>query len=329
MIILNQTSSQADTPQYFSTKRVEVPVIKKTTLPTSKDFCTCLIQCVPALKAFTDGIGTDPIKNDWHSVFIPTVNTSTVTDSTIVGTITNIQSGLVTTLADTTHGTLYEGDNYWWFKVDWYKIFNTLGLGKYQIHVVESAISGGETINELKTPVFNLLPYSDEAANGTVRLYSKQSGKLNHGNDYSNIDNIVALGTRLIPFEQQTRLPGRLYIKNEEIENDHLVLNNPNLSTYQVKDQLRPTYQLDLHLLSARQIMPVVFDDMFGNELYITDYNVYNHVVDPRDFQANQYIDLPVRRESVTIPNPSGTAKRKTYTFDMVYEYDNIFKTNN
>lgn len=329
MIILNQTTTQPDSPQYFATKRTEIPVIKKQGLPQSKDFCTCLIQCVPALKVFTDGIGTDPLKNDFRSLFIPTVNSTAATNSTIVGTITNIQTGVVTTLADTTHGTLYEGDNYWWFKLEWFKIYNTIGLGKYQIHVVETAISGGQTINELKTPVFNLLPYSDEAANGTVRLYSKQNGKLNHGNNYSKIKNIVALGTKLIPFEQQTRLPGRLFIKSEDIENDHLVLNNSNLSTYQIKDQLRPTYQLDLHLLSSAQVMPVVFDDMFGNQLFITDYNVYNHVVDPRDYQAVQYIDLPVRRETVNIPNPSATAKRKTYSFDMVYEYDNIFKTNN
>ena len=193
----------------------------------------------------------------------------------------------------------------------------------------EWEFDGGAVVPASSSPHIVPLPYSDEAANGTVRLYSRQTGKLNHGNNYSNLKPTGVGLSKVKIFEQQTRLPGRLFIKSEDIENDHLVLNNSNLSTYQIKDQLRPTYQLDLHLLSSAQVMPVVFDDMFGNQLFVTDYNVYNHVVDPRDYQAVQYINLPVRRESVNIPNPSATAKRKTYSFDMVYEYDNIFKTNN
>ena len=90
-----------------------------------------------------------------------------------------------------------------------------------------------------------------------------------------------------------------------------------------------PKYTMNIHLVGSSQIMPVVFDDLFGSEVYVTDYNVYNHVVDPRDFTAQQYVDLPVRRETASIPTPSGTAKRKTYSFEMAYEYDNVFKTNN
>jgi len=332
MIILNQTSTSLETPKYFSTKSDEVPVIRKTTVDFDREFCTCFVQCVPDLKVFTDETGADELKNDWHSLFIPTVNNPPLSASVITRTVTNIDTGVITTLLDGTHGVLNEGKNYFWFKVSFYDIWNTLGYGRYQFSLVENSNFGGGVINQYQSPVFRLMPYTDKAANGTVRIYSKNKGELHHGNDYSNIQlnySQLTPDTERIYFEQQTRLPGRFYFKSNEVENDHLVLNNSNLSTYQVKDQLRPTYQLDLHLLSSIQVMPVVFDDLFGSEIYVTDYNVYNHVVDPRNYQANQYVNLPVRREGMNLNNPSATSIRKTYSFDMAYEYDNIYKTNN
>src|SRR5690606_10173232 len=105
--------------------------------------------------------------------------------------------------------------------------------------------------------------------------------------------------------------------------------NNSNRSTYQIKDQVRPKYKLFLRLLNSKVIAPVVFDDLFGQEIYITDYNVFNHVLDPRDYSAEQYLQLPVRRDTDVILNAGSRGKRKTYEIDLIYEYDNIFKTNN
>lgn len=330
MIWLTQTSTTADTPRYFSTERTETPVIKKTGLNAAGDFCTCVVQCVPDLKVFTDGLGADPLKNDWTSFFIKTVNQyvpSTSVGSTVTGTIKNLTTGESNTLVDTTYGDLEVGNFFYWYKIDWFKVWGEMGLGRYQITIVEEGTSGNQKINEFESVFYNLCSYSARAANGTVRIYSKQQGKLHHGNDYSNL--ITTANTTPFPYEQQTRLPGRLVSLSPEEEDDYLVLNNGNRSSLQVKAQLRPKFKLDLYLLSSKQINKVVFDELFGQEVLVTDYNVYNHVNDPRDFYANQYIDIPVLRTSTDVPNPRGTAIRRTYSIALDYDFDNVFKTNN
>src|SRR5690606_35816598 len=133
MIILIQTSSNADAPKFLSTKRTGTVVIRKTQIGGESEFCTCLHQCVPPLKVFTDGIGTDELKNDWTSFFIPTVNTLLSTGSTITAKIINVETGVETTLTDPTYGELKTGNNYYWFKLDWYLVWGNLGFGKYKI----------------------------------------------------------------------------------------------------------------------------------------------------------------------------------------------------
>ena len=337
MIWLGQTSSNADSAAYFSTKRAEVAVIKKSAIGDTRDFCTCIQQCIPDLVVFTDGLGDDPLKNDWTSFFMKTVNEAAPVSGfptlgeTVVWKIIDMEDGTETTLVDSTHGELKAGNYYTWFKVDWYKIYLTLGLGRYKICAEGTSIvvgGSGEIVNQFESAVYNLIPYSDTAANRTVRIYSKQEGKLHHGNDYSNLT-VAADPLVSFPYEQQTRLPGRLVSVSPDQENHRLVLNDGERSSYQVKDQMKLKYELHIHLVGDTQINPVIFDDLFGSEILVTDYNVYNHVNDPRDYKAKQYIDLPVVRTNTDIPNPRATARRRTYRIEFDYDYDNVFKTNN
>ena len=327
MIILGQTSSNLDSPLYLSTKRTGTTVIRKTQISDDPDFCTCIQQCIPDLIVFTDGIGTDSLKNDWTSFFIPSINTLLSTGASIEAKIIDVDTGIETVLSDPTYGEQKTGNNYYWFKLDWYLVWGNLGFGRYRVVITETANVSGETINSLESPVYNLYPYSAKDANKTVRIYSQQKGKLHHGNDYSNLT--VAGNSTPQPFEQQTRLPGRFYSVDSEIDNHHLALNGENRPSYQVKDQLRPKFKLELHLLGSKQINKVVFDELFGSEILITDYNVYNHPTDPRDYYADQYVDIPVKRATNSMPNASATAKLRTYIIDLDYDFDNVFKTNN
>ena len=207
MIILGQTVTNLDVSQYFSTKETAVPVIKKHTLPLAKGFCTCVTQCVPDLVVFTDSIGTDPIKNDWNSFFMKTVNTLLATASTIAATITNKTTGVTNPLVDPTHGDLFVGNLYYWFKVDWTKVNADMGPGRYIIQFEETSNFGGQVINELCSETYHLRAYNDVIAQRTIVIESFNQGKLHHGNDYSALTT-AAIPTPF-PFEQRTRLPGR------------------------------------------------------------------------------------------------------------------------
>jgi hypothetical protein len=326
MIFLAQTTTGTPVYNKFSTKRVGAGVVTVKGLNEASEFCTCISQCIPDLKVFTDEVGTDFYKNDFTSFFIPTINTLLITGSTITGTITNVTTGTSTTLVNSTHGDLYVGNKYWWFKLDWYKIWLELGYGRYQIEVNEVGNYAGQTLNQLKSEIYTLKKYTDKEAQATVRIESFQSGKLQHGNNYSSLT--TSSISIPFPFEQQTRLPGALTFAANEDETDHLVLNNAERSTLQVKDQIRPSYELKLFLVGNLQVSKVIFDELFGNEIYVTDYNVYNPVFDPRDTTAIQYKSIPVRRESTSF-DVKRTRLKTTFTFGMLYEYDNVIKTNN
>lgn len=326
MIFLPQTTSGTPVYRLFSTKQVGAGVVTVKSLNESPEFCTCITQCIPNLVAFTDEIGTDFYKNDFTSFFIPTVNTIFVAGSVVTGTITDVDTGISTTLVDATYGDLYVGNHYWWYKLDWYKVYNTLGYGTYQIEVNEVNNFGGGFLNQLCSQKYTLKKYTDKSAQGTVRIETFQQGKLHHGNNYSSL----TTGSISIPFpfEQQTRLKGALTFSSNEDEAYHLVLNNSLRSTLQVKDQVRPAYNLNLFLVSAQQVSRVIFDELFGNEVYVTDYNVFNPVFDPRDFDAVQYRSIPLRRESSSF-EPKRTRLKTSFDFSMLYENDNIIKTNN
>lgn len=310
--------------------RPEKPYLKRVSQPP--DFCTCLEQCVPDLLAFTDGIGSDFYKNDFYSAYMRSVNQGGTfsTFLTFTKKIINVDTGVETTLLDSTHGDYYILKWAKWFKVSWYKISTTLGYGRYRIELRETSTVTGDVINEKISPIFHLKKYNDRLAARTVRIESFQNGRIANGNDYSNMNEYSGFPTlvNLGQFEQQIRLPGTLRYVPGETENDHLVLDNADRSTYQIKDQERPAYELKIQLVSGVQIAPVIFDDLFSNPVYVTDYNWYNHVIDPRDFNADQYLSLPLIKDSISV-DPSPRALRATYTIGMKYANDNIFKTNN
>jgi hypothetical protein len=337
MIYLPQTATNLRGAAWFSTKRTEVNTMRLQTLDVPENFCTCITQCVPHLPVFTDEVGTDYWKNDLTSIWMQTVNVINdagvlVIASTIVGTITNLNTGASQTLVDTTHGTLNVGSRYWWFTIDWTKIQALMGYGNYEITVTESSIYGtNPTLNEFASPTYTLKPWSQKLANRTVRIETSQRGKLHHGNDYSNTTALGrASGTTYYPinYTNQVRLPGALKWSGTEDEQDHLVLKNSDRSSYQIKDQMKPKYDLTIDLVSSYQSMSVIFDDLFSNPVKVTDYNVYNWVADPRDNYANQYRSIPLVRESDSFEADSG-ALRKSFTFGMRYANDNVFKTNN
>ena len=86
-------------------------------------------------------------------------------------------------LGNNDFGTLYDGfasgtveqQLYYGFLIDWNLVYDTHGVGKYQVKAALNII-GVDSTFESRT--FNMMVYSDEAAHSTVRIESTQNGNI-------------------------------------------------------------------------------------------------------------------------------------------------------
>lgn len=328
MIFLPNGATNLRTLAFFSTARTEVDTEFLADLSIDSDFCTCAVQCVPRLVVFADDTGTDFYKNDKTSIFSRTLNLVHpvgITASTTVAKIVNVITGVETVLVDSTHGTETIGNKFYWFEVDWFKIRQTLGLGKYKLEFTTTVNVYGQTLDSYTSPTYHLKDYSDKLANGTIRIEVEQTGKLNHSIDYSNL--VLSTGKKAT-YTNQVRLPGSLKFESTNEETDHLTLNGTDRPSYQIKDKMTLKYKLDIHLVSAPQFVYVLFNDMFANPVKVSDYNVYNFVADVNNYKATKYRSLPLIKESTNF-EATAKQKRKSFSFSMVAFNDKVFKTTN
>lgn len=316
---VNQSVSNLDVPNYFADKRTAVPVLFLKALGSDlDDFCACFDQCVPCLKVFTDEIGEDYYKNDKHLIYVNTFTGSTnkiyLTQIGWDGSETDIE------LTDNTYGTYYDGTaadpKYMAYELDFYEVWSNLGYGKYKIRI-ESQNAFARALQTVPSPCFEVKKYTDSDAHGTIRIETEQSGLISNGQNYGSTT-----------WSQQLRLPGRLEYSADVQENDDLQLNDNNRSLLQIKDQTFPEYTLQIHLVSAAQVIMPLFDYLFANSVKVSDFNVYNFVINPDDTQATSYRSIPLKRTATDF-SPNGKARRKSFNFTMEYAYKNVFKTNN
>lgn len=313
-IKIGQTTTDPAVARYFSGKRTDIKVFLPRQLADESDFCTCIKQCVRALPAFTDEVGTDFYKNDKYAEFM-----NVITGGSIVCTL--IKNGnQETAITDNTYGVFTSVTNtYFRFEIDFYKVWDGLGYGTYELNIKNLNVSGS-VVSEITSPKFNLMKFSEKAANNTFRIETKQSGVLKHGKKYINLKNDDTVS-------QQIRMYGGLVFSGNVIENDSLQLNNNERSQVQIKDQAFPEYELTIQLASSAQVNPVLLDYLFAQEVKISDYSVYNFVHDPREPSAVFYRSLPVKRTGTEF-NASRTNKRKTIKIPLEYDYKNVFKIN-
>tara|TARA_R110000772_G_scaffold120327_3_gene226509 strand:- start:3775 stop:4752 length:978 start_codon:yes stop_codon:yes gene_type:complete len=325
MIFLPNDATSLRTVAFFSSRAPNIKTEFLANLEIDSDFCTCITQCVPKLPVFTDEIGTDFYKNDKTSLFARTLNSNLVIGSSTVFQIVNVITGVVTPLVNTTHGTLTQGIKFDLFEVDWFKIYSTLGYGKYRLEFKTTVSLYLQILDSYCSTAYHLKPYSDKLANGTVRLEFEQNGKLNHSKDFSNL---LSLTLTPVVFRKQVRLPGSLKFESMNEETDHLTLNGKDRPSYQIKDQIRPEYTLDLHLVSSAQVVETLFNDLFANPVNVTDYNVYNFVADVDNYSATKYRSIKLMKKTSNF-SATSKQKRKSFSFAMALFNDKIFKTNN
>lgn len=148
------------------------------------------------------------------------------------------------------------------FRIDWLKVQQTHGYGKYYIKVTLSILGQESTI---ETHEFEVKEYSDLLADGTVKIETIQNGKIINGLDFTGIDWVNSI-----------RVPGFFGKKEYEFETDNYIDSNRTIK--QIQDKTYRTYSLVMN--SAMNWANNIFErEILANNIFLTDYNLENYEV--------------------------------------------------
>lgn len=235
--------------------RVNLP---DTPPPPDRDFAKC---CYLNL-VFADVSDNDPYKNDFSGVFFKRETPSSSVIFKLVNTVTLTEYFL----NSDTYGTFQDfggvQSELSFYIVDWRKVLILLGAGTYQIKK-ELDIVGISV--DVFSNTFTLKPFSIDKADNTVRIDSVMDGKL------------ISIDTDFKGTGYKTSLRLRGYFGRNErtFEQDNIAQRDYNLIQNTMSSKSSYQFQgLQIPECITVELWNFV---LFGNELFISDYNKNNH----------------------------------------------------
>ena len=244
------------TPATVVTIPVDSPVL---------DFCDCDNDCGYSELAFVNADDeTDEFRNDYKNIIIELLDTDSSHEFFLVDA-----SGVEYPLIDSTYGETFEDGLRVGYKLSWFKVFALLGGGKYLIRVNQTDFSNTVTTDSHD---FNLMKYSDIAANDTVKIETIQRGESLKGFDYSGLEwvNMVRLAA---------------HFGNEKHISEIERTKDSNYVDYDIQTSIEYTYTLDTNLLPSFIADVILNSNILTDEIFITNYDVYAY---------RKYLKIPV-----------------------------------
>jgi len=246
--------------------KLEADALPNIPLGEESDICLCDLGCEynEIVFAKTGGSYWQNDKNDFLlQTLLPTdtIIFKLFKAGILTATITNNNFGIWYDFGDL-NNPLYTG-----FVVDWELVFNAFGAGAYQIKADKVILGVASTFESQK---FTLLAYTDERADGTVRIESYQTGNiLSSQFDYTDL---LAGG-----WYQSFRMLGKLSAPNPKLSIDKIL--NEDYELIQVQDEIIKEWQLETEQIPAFLSNKLIYDNTLANKFLITDYNIYNHEI--------------------------------------------------
>lgn len=217
----------------------------------------------------------------------------------------------VADLNDDTYGVFYNGFTnqplYVGYLIDWLYVYLMLGVGKYQVKT-NKTILGTTTVEESR--IFNLMTYSDEAADNTVRIESYQTGTIkNNPIDYEGLLPNGWYGSIRIAGKFGNKTPK--LTKDNYLDYDDVVQQNilTTVNEWTLSTELLPSYVSD----------KIVYDYLLANSIQITDYTLLNEDV---------YRRINVLFDEYQEKKNHNFSKMANFVFKFVDKIQNIKKTN-
>lgn len=313
MIIIPASGSNLRTSQYWHTKK-QVKAIDDS-FGSLVDCCFCTCETLIPQFAYLENIN-DKSKNDIFSWILETPRAATVE-----ATLTNVSTGVDYPITNDDYGFLYEIDDLkedvWSFTVIWSKVADLIGYGEYEFSI--KLTSGfGPVIFDKVFNKFQLMPYSCEAAHNTIRIESWNSGYIEGGFDYRDIEvkNPFLFGiggtVKYNAYIQQIRYYGRLEVSALQTQIDNHWDNNRNLT--QVQTQINNEWNLRIDMIDESISNQIIYDNLLSDFLYLSDYNANN----------KDYKEIKVSLVSVELENYRN--KTSMYNIKFVDYKQNLLK---
>ncbi len=213
-----------------------------------------------------------------------------------------------TTLTDSTYGTFYDfGDlTYSYYKgiiIQWKLLADVYGNGMYQI-IVDRTF-GGVTTSKTSHD-YRVMPYSAEAAHGTIKIESYQNGNYILS-DYSFRD---------MRWFQSVRIYGRVIGPKPSLESTVYV--NSQREHDQIFDKVTNEYDIELGILPNFVSNEITYNQALANEIYVTDYNKYSFNIVRR---------LPIKLKSFAETEYFDRTRRVAAVLKVTDRIDGIIKT--
>lgn len=185
----------------------------------------------------------------------------------------------------------------------WSLVYASYGYGEYRIKMKYTV--AGQEIEE-ESDVFECMLYSDDRADGTVRIETIQNGGIESSLDYT--------GTN---WKQSWRINGMFGEKTPSFETDNYLNSQREIS--QIQDSIKNIYTLETELLPSNVLNAITYNGILSNKIWISDYNKCNYEV---------YDRLEVYPESIEEFNTYRYQKNGMAKFKFTDKKQNILKRN-
>ena len=269
-------------------------------------FCFCDHECDFVETVFADLADTDSYKNDRTDIGLFNIP-DTVGGSYEIRLIKSGEAPII--IIDNTYGSLTDLNslsslpNYFGYLLDWNKVATLEGFGTYTIEV--DLVNYTKTITRTSYD-FRLVPYSEENANGTVKIETVHNGCVENGIDYGSNGWIRSI-----------RIPGMFGDEVQRLEVDNYFDTQNNKT--QIKDQIVNEYTLETKPLPSSVMTPLIEDKLLANQIFITDYNLFNF----EDIRQLEVVAL-----EITEQNYSPRSRKGSFKIKFEEKLQNIIKRN-
>ena len=267
-------------PQQETGQAAKIKAVTKA-IPTAPldPYCLCdlgLKECNYTEPAFYGG--SNEYENDYTSIFVNKADQSDIIKFYLIN-VENEEEAELVEIEQGLFGEYFDNETFTGVRVDFdllHSSFNDLRKVKFKI---EQTVFGTEIIEE--SHEFELIKWSLERANGTVRIETINSGRIESGNDYDTYK-----------WKRSVRLQGFFGRETPTINTDNYQDGERRIK--QIQDSITNEYTLETELIPNQIFKGLIFNDMLANEIFISDYNIKNAnykgvAVAPLSVSSNYY----------------------------------------
>lgn len=300
--LLNYTAQSFGSGMAVKKKGESLPIITKKAV---NDFCYCESECGYVASVFAK-VGGEDYQNDRRQFIFRRL---VVSDTVAIELWKN--SVKVADLNTSTYGTFYNGfasgsveqQKYVGFMLEWEDVYNLLGAGEYQVKANLNIIG---VVSTFESELFRLMGYSDEAADGTVKIESIQNGNIMSSPfDFTGLN-----------WNQSVRIRGKFFEESEELEK--IIYKTQEHKKEQVQDKIIENWTLQADFIPRSISEFITKNAVLSNEFIVTDYNLMNE-------QLLRSISVYPESIEKTIILDNRTSN---YTIKFTSKLDNIIKRN-